>query len=77
MSQPQNELLEKVLALPKEQRAEFVEAVMESLEQLSPEEAERLWAEEGERRLRAFREGKMQALPGPETVAKLRAQLKA
>ena len=68
-----HELLEKVLALPKAEQAEIVEALMESLEQLTPEESERLWAEEGERRLRAYREGKMKALPGPETIAKLRA----
>lgn len=77
MPQSYSKLKKEALAMPLDKRADLAADLLESLDKLTPEEVDRLWAEEGERRLRAYRTGKMKALDGPETVAKIRARLKA
>ena len=53
-----SEALRKALSLDVHDRAALAERLLASLEDLSEEEAERLWAEEAQRRLEEYREGR-------------------
>ncbi len=59
-------LTRKVLELPVEERARLAERLLDSLEELSEEEIERLWAREAVRRVAAFEAGEMKAYPADE-----------
>ena len=61
MSDPA-ELLRNVLSLDVHDRATLAERLLASLEELSEEEAERLWAEEAQRRLDEYRAGHVRAV---------------
>ena len=56
------ELLRNVLSLDVHDRATLAERLLASLEELSEEEAERLWAEEAQRRLDEYRAGHARAV---------------
>jgi putative addiction module component (TIGR02574 family) len=57
-----DELLMKALALDVQDRARLAESLLASLDELSEEEAERLWAEEAERRRKEYRAGRAKAV---------------
>jgi hypothetical protein len=52
------ELLRSALVLDPRERAVLAERLLASLDELSEEEAERLWAEEAARRLGQYRAGR-------------------
>jgi putative addiction module component (TIGR02574 family) len=56
------EILEKALKLPPEERFIIVEGLLKSLDVPDPD-LDQVWAEEAERRLRAYRNGKLTAIP--------------
>jgi len=56
------EILEKALRLPAEERFAIVERLLKSLDVPDPA-LDRIWAEEAERRLTAYREGRLSAIP--------------
>ena len=64
------EVLKTALGLGVKDRAALAEELLASLEELSPEEADRLWAEEAERRLEALRAGKARTIPAEEAREK-------
>ena len=51
------EVLRSALSLDLDDRAALAERLLASLDELDEEEAERLWAEEAQRRLREYRAG--------------------
>jgi putative addiction module component (TIGR02574 family) len=53
--------------------ARLIESLREEEEKLPPEEWERLWAEEAERRLEELRQGKAKEIPAEEVFARARA----
>jgi len=53
-----SEVLKNALSLDVHDRAALAEKLLASLEELSEEEAERLWAEEAQRRLEEYRAGR-------------------
>jgi hypothetical protein len=61
------------LELESGQRAALVKALIESLDEPSPEEHERLWFEEADRRQREVAEGRVTMVPGAEVMARLAA----
>ena len=63
-------VLDDALNLEVQDRATLAERLLASLEELSPEEADRLWAEEAERRLAEFRAGRATAVPAEEVHKK-------
>lgn len=65
-----NEILRKVLSLDIHERAALAERLLASLDDLSEDEAERLWAEEAERRLAEYRKGRAKAVPAEEVFKK-------
>ena len=71
-----DELTKEVLDLPLDQRAELAERLLESLDQLTPEELEQVWAAEAERRYRGFKNGKVEAYDGTEVHRQIVSEIK-
>lgn len=61
----------EALKLGKRSRATLARKLLKSLETAH----ERAWYDEAERRLKAFREGKMDAIPAREVLRRLRAEI--
>jgi putative addiction module component (TIGR02574 family) len=69
MSDPA-EVLKNALSLDVHNRAALAQGLLASLEELSEEEAERLWAEEAQRRLEEYRAGRAKAVRAEEVMKK-------
>jgi len=65
-----DEILKGALSLDVRDRATLAEKLLASLDTLSEEEADRLWADEAERRLKEFRAGRLRAIPADEVAKK-------
>lgn len=64
------EILKDALHLDVHDRAALAERLLASLEELSEEEADSLWAEEAQRRLDEYRAGRAKAVPSEEVHKK-------
>ena len=64
------ELLRTALTLDAHDRAALAESLLGSLEELTEEEADRLWAEEAQRRLAEYRAGRAAAVSASEVAKK-------
>jgi putative addiction module component (TIGR02574 family) len=71
-----DELTQQVLELPLEQRSKLAEKLLESLDELAPEELEQVWAAEAERRFQAFEDGRIDAVDGSAVHREIVADLK-
>lgn len=60
-------LIRQVLDLPLDQRATLAEKLLESLDELTPEELQQVWAAEAERRYEAYKSGSLGARDGEDT----------
>ena len=70
------ELESKILELPIDSRAILAERILASLDELSPEEIEKLWIDEAERRLNEVRSGDVKTIPAQTVLNRLRSKLK-
>lgn len=77
MDRKLEELAAEVLRLGVESRAALAKTLLESLDQLSAEEHERLWVEEAGERYQALRDGKIGASPAAEVFARMEARLRS
>lgn len=59
------EILEKALQLKAEERFVLIEGLIKSLDQ-PDKDLDAIWAEEAERRLKAYREGRLEGVPMEE-----------
>ena len=67
-------ILEKeALLLPDSERALLVERLMESISPL-PAPLRAAWVREADERMRAFRDGEISAVDGPQAMAELRSR---
>jgi len=64
------EVFKAALSLQVHDRAAPAQRLLASLEELSEEEAERLWAEEAQRRLEGYRAGRAKAVHAEEAMKK-------
>ncbi len=64
------EVLKNALSLEVRDRAALAEKLLSSLDELSEEEAERLWADEAKRRLEEYRAGRAETVRAEEVHAK-------
>lgn len=64
------EVFKNALSLDVQDRAALAQRLLASLEELSEEEAEYLWAEEAQRRLDHYRAGRAKAIPAEEVAKK-------
>ena len=76
MSRPIAEIEQEVLSLDVSTRAELARTLVDSLDDLSEEEWNRLWGEEAERRYDEFLAGRAKAYPAEEVFARIRARKK-
>ena len=70
------EILKSAMSLDIRDRATLAERLLASLDDLREEDAERLWAEESERRLEQYRAGRAKALPAEEVHKKAKSLLR-
>jgi putative addiction module component (TIGR02574 family) len=75
MTQPALELLQKALALPEEGRAALVRSLIESLEEVSDQGAERAWDGEIARRIAELDSGKAKTVSWEEVRQRISARL--
>src|SRR5262245_15614126 len=64
------------LALPTENRAALAEKLLESLAETDRAQIDEAWAKEAERRIQAYVQGRLKALPGDEVIRSLRSGTK-
>jgi putative addiction module component (TIGR02574 family) len=74
MRQSLPEIEKNALQLSAEDRARLAVRLLSSLEETteSPEEIERLWIAEAERRFQELRDGVVQGIPARDVIAELR-----
>ena len=74
MSQSLPEIEKNALQLSAEDRARLAVRLLSSLEETteSPEEIEKLWIAEAERRFQELRDGVLQGIPAQDVFAELR-----
>jgi len=77
MNQLLNELEEKALTLPVEDRAALAEHLLATLDLGEDVDAEEEWLAEAERRYREYRSGRMKASPAAEAIARVRRALQS
>ena len=71
------ERIEKEIhSLSTKEKAYLVRSLIEDLDDVDDEAAEKLWAEEVERRYKAYQEGKVKVVPGDEAMQRARQRLK-
>ncbi|MDR2154690.1 MAG: addiction module protein [Burkholderiaceae bacterium] len=66
----------EALSLPLVKRAKLAQRLLESLDLLSAEEAEKLWLAEAARRAREIDAGKVQLVPASELERRVQARFK-
>lgn len=71
MSTEGSRILNEVLALPLDERAELVDRILESLGETPDKERLERWAVETESRLDAIDRGELETIPGEEVWARL------
>ncbi len=67
------EVFKNALSLDVQHRAALAQGLLASLEELSEEESERLWAEEAQRRLEEYRAGRAKAVRAEQVMKKAEA----
>lgn len=76
MSRELKDIAAEALELPLTARAELAGRLLDSLDDLSEEETDQLWAEEAERRYAAYKAGDIASTPADEVFARLRSRRK-
>jgi putative addiction module component (TIGR02574 family) len=66
----------EALELPLTERAELASQLLDSLEDLSEEEADQLWTVEAERRYAEYKAGNIESVAAEELFARLRSRRK-
>ncbi len=61
------EILEQAMALKPEERLMIVEGLLKSLDE-PDRKIDEIWAEEAEKRLKAYREGRLEGIPMEEIL---------
>ena len=70
------EILKNAMSLDVRDRATLAERLLASLDELTEDETERLWAEESQRRLEQYRAGRAKAVPAEEVHNKAKNLLR-
>ena len=74
MDRQLEEIASDALKMSVESRAALAKRLLDSLEELSPAENERLWIEEAARRYRQLKAGTAKSTPSKEVFARLEAR---
>ncbi|HVE70536.1 MAG TPA: addiction module protein [Thermoanaerobaculia bacterium] len=76
MSRDLKDLAAEVLELPITDRAELASRLLDSLDDVSEEENDRLWAQEAERRYAEYKAGSIAGVAAEEVFDRLRSRAK-
>jgi putative addiction module component (TIGR02574 family) len=76
MARKIKDIASEALELPITARAELAKQLLDSLDNVSEEENEKLWAQEAERRYSEYKAGNIKAVPAEEVFARLRSRRK-
>lgn len=76
MTELAQKFIEEALLLTREDRAELVERLLESLNVPTQTEIDRLWADEAEKRVREYDEGKIKSLDGELVFKEIRDRIR-
>jgi putative addiction module component (TIGR02574 family) len=68
------DLVAEALELPLDARADLASQLLDSLDDLSEEEIDQLWAAEAERRYAAYQAGTMEAVPAEVVFSRVRSR---
>lgn len=68
-------LANEALKLPAWERAQIIDALWQSLDPAEQASVDQAWLAESHDRLQAYRDGKLKALPGEETLREIEAGL--
>ena len=74
MARQLKDIAAEALELPLTARAELASQLLDSLDEISEEESDALWAEEAERRYAGYKAGEIKAAPAEEVFARLRSR---
>ncbi|MDQ3280368.1 MAG: addiction module protein [Acidobacteriota bacterium] len=74
MDRELDDIAARALRLSVESRAALAKRLLESLDDLAPDENERLWAREAARRYQQLKNGTARSIPAEEVFAKLDAR---
>lgn len=72
MSDLAKKFAEEALLLPREDRAELVNKLLESLNLNTQAEIDSLWSDEAEKRVKEYEEGKIKAIDGENVFKEIR-----
>lgn len=75
MSATLEQIVHEAMQLSPAQRAELADFLVESLETTPPDEIQKLWLDEANKRLAEVRAGKVKTVPGDEVLAEARRRL--
>lgn len=67
---------DEALLLPREDRAELVDTLLGSLNVPTQKEIDRLWAEESEKRIKEYEEGKIKTIDGEQVFREIKDRVK-
>lgn len=76
MAKDLKDIAAEALELPLTARAELASQLLDSLDDLSEEENDQLWAQEAERRYAEYQAGNIEAVSADELFARLRSRRK-
>jgi len=76
MSTTLKQIAQEALQLTSAQRAELADFLVESLNSAKPDELQRLWIAEANKRLTEIRSGDVKSIPGEEVLAEARRLVK-
>ena len=76
MSSSNQDIEKQARKLPQKDRARLALSLIESLDPGTDEDAESLWFEEAEKRLKAYDAGETQSRPVKEVISEIRSGLK-
>jgi putative addiction module component (TIGR02574 family) len=74
MTRDLKDIAAEALELPLTARAELASQLLDSLDDLSDEQNEQLWAAEAERRYAEYKAGRIEAIDAEEVFARLAAR---
>jgi putative addiction module component (TIGR02574 family) len=76
MSRNLKDIAAEALELPLTERAELASQLLDSLDDLTDEDSDRLWAAEAERRYAEYKAGNIESVSAEEVFERLRSRRK-
>lgn len=72
----EEQVFAKAMALPPKNRVDLAERLLSSIDLITQQENDTLWAQEAENRIDAFEQGNIKSVPADEVFRKIKAKVK-